>query len=70
MTDTPGSARSSPGPAPRRGRQLVEILQLAADGDVERATGLAAEHVLEFPGDAEVLAALDGRPERAAGERQ
>lgn len=64
MTDTFGGAM------PRRDRQLIEILRLATEGNVERATGLAAEHVLEFPGDADALAALDGRPERAARRQQ
>jgi hypothetical protein len=43
---------------PRRERQLVEILLLAVDGDVERAAGLAAEHALEFPDDADAVAVL------------
>jgi hypothetical protein len=37
---------------PRRERQLVQIVQLAVDGDTTRASGLIAEHLAEFPGDA------------------
>lgn len=36
---------------PRRERQLAEIVQLAIDGDADRASGLSAEHLAEFPGD-------------------
>lgn len=36
---------------PRRERQLVQIVQLAIDGDTARASGLIAEHLTEFPGD-------------------
>jgi predicted aconitase with swiveling domain len=32
-------------------RQLVQIVQLAVDGDTDRASGLIAEHLAEFPGD-------------------
>jgi hypothetical protein len=40
----------------RRERQLVEIAALIVAGDLERAGGLALEHVVEFPDDAELLA--------------
>ena len=40
----------------RRERQLVEIAALVVAGDSGRATGLAREHVVEFPDDAELLA--------------
>jgi hypothetical protein len=36
---------------PRRERQLVQIVQIAIDGDTDRASGLIAEHLAEFPGD-------------------
>jgi hypothetical protein len=36
---------------PRRQRQQVQVIRLAIDGDWERASGLAAEHLAEFPGD-------------------
>lgn len=36
---------------PRRQRQLAEIVRLAVDGDTDRASGLVAEHLAEFPGD-------------------
>ena len=39
----------------RRERQLVEIAALVVTGDRDRAAGLALEHVVEFPGDAELL---------------
>ena len=40
----------------RRERQLVEIAALVVTGDDGRAAGLALEHVVEFPDDAELLA--------------
>ena len=40
----------------RRERQLVEIAALVVTGDMDRAGGLALEHVVEFPDDAELLA--------------
>jgi hypothetical protein len=40
----------------RRERQLVEIAALVVTGDKDRAGGLALEHVVEFPDDAELLA--------------
>jgi hypothetical protein len=49
---------------PRRERQLVQIVQLAVDGDMDRASGLIAEHLAEFPGDrliGRVQAWLHGR---------
>lgn len=36
---------------PRRERQLVQIVQLTVNGDTGRASGLAAEHLAEFPDD-------------------
>jgi hypothetical protein len=36
---------------PRRERQLIQIVQLAVDGNADRASGLIAEHLAEFPGD-------------------
>lgn len=40
----------------RRERQNVEIAALVVAGDPARAVGLALEHPLEFPDDAELLA--------------
>jgi hypothetical protein len=40
----------------RRERQLVEIAALVVTGHIDRAGGLALEHVVEFPDDAELLA--------------
>jgi hypothetical protein len=40
----------------RRERQLVEIAALVVNGDSVRAAGLALEHIVEFPEDAELLA--------------
>ena len=40
----------------RRERQLVEIAALIVTGDIDRAGGLALEHVAQFPDDAELLA--------------
>jgi hypothetical protein len=40
----------------RRERQLVEIAALVVTGDRDRAAGLALEHIVEFPEDAELLA--------------
>jgi hypothetical protein len=39
----------------RRERQVVEIAALAVAGHRERAAGLALEHLVEFPDDAELL---------------
>jgi len=36
---------------PRRERQQVQVVALAVIGDLDRASGLAAEHLAEFPGD-------------------
>lgn len=36
---------------PRRERQQVQIVQFAVAGDKDRATGLIAEHLAEFPDD-------------------
>jgi len=49
---------------PRRQRQQIQIVRLAIDGDWDRATGLAAEHLAEFPRDqliGRLLASLGGR---------
>jgi hypothetical protein len=40
----------------RRERQLVEIAALVVTGDTDRAAGLALEHLVGFPDDAELLA--------------
>jgi hypothetical protein len=40
----------------RRERQLVEIAALVVTGEKARAAGLALEHIVEFPEDAELLA--------------
>jgi hypothetical protein len=40
----------------RRERQLVEIAALVVTGDTARAGGLALEHLVGFPDDAELLA--------------
>ena len=42
----------------RRERQVVEIAALVVSGGRERAVGLALEHAVEFPDDAELLARL------------
>jgi len=39
----------------RRERQVVEIAALVVAGDRARAVGLALEHTVEFPDDAELL---------------
>ena len=44
--------------AARRDRQLVEIAELAVNGDTSRAAGLALEHVVEFPQDDQLLACV------------
>jgi hypothetical protein len=36
---------------PRQERQLAEIVQLAVDGNTDRASGLIAEHLAELPAD-------------------
>jgi hypothetical protein len=40
----------------RRERQVVEIAALVVAGDRSRAEGLALEHAVEYPDDAELLA--------------
>ena len=40
----------------RRERQVVEIAALVVAGHRVRAAGLALEHAVEFPADAELLA--------------
>jgi hypothetical protein len=52
---------------PRRERQLVEILLLAAQSQHQRAAYLAAEHVAEFPEDRDALVLVD-RWSRQRGE--
>ena len=55
---------------PRRERQLVQIVQLAVDGDTGRASGLIAEHLAEFPGDqliGRVQAWMSGRRRLSSG---
>jgi hypothetical protein len=42
----------------RRERQVVEIAALAVTGQMVRAAGLALEHTMEFPSDAELLTRL------------
>lgn len=52
----------------RRERQVVEIAALVVAGDRARAAGLALEHTIEFPEDAELLARVAQRPdERSSG---
>jgi hypothetical protein len=36
---------------PRKERQQVQVVALAVAGDLDRASGLASEHLAEFPGD-------------------
>jgi hypothetical protein len=36
---------------PRKDRQQVQVVALAVIGDLDRASGLASEHLAEFPGD-------------------
>ena len=40
----------------RRERQLIEIAALVVTGNTDRASGLALEHAVQFPDDAELLA--------------
>jgi hypothetical protein len=54
--DHMGRARTQTGATARRERQLVEIAGLIVTGDRRRAAGLALEHVVAFPEDAELLA--------------
>jgi hypothetical protein len=44
----------------RRERQVVEIAALVVAGDRSRAEGLALEHAVEYPDDAELLARVAG----------
>jgi hypothetical protein len=46
----------------RRERQIVQIAALVVTGQRERAAGLALEHVVQFPGDAELLTRVAGQP--------
>jgi len=48
----------------RRERQVVEIAALVVAGDRERAAGLALEHLVEFPDDAQLLGELLDAPHR------
>ena len=48
----------------RRERQVVEIASLVVAGHRERAAGLALEHLVEFPDDAELLGQLLDSPDR------
>jgi hypothetical protein len=52
----------------RRERHLVEIAALIVTGDTDRAGGLALEHIVQFPDDAELLArvAATATPEPSA----
>jgi hypothetical protein len=52
---------------PRSERQLVQIVQLAVDGDTDRASGLIAEHLAEFPGDHLILRVQAWASGRRAG---
>ena len=52
-------ARSARSGAPRRERQLIEILLLSVDGDRRRAAALAAEHTDEFADDAAALTIIE-----------
>jgi hypothetical protein len=45
----------------RRERQIVEIAAVVVAGEHERAVGLALEHAVEFPDDAELLDRLAHR---------
>jgi hypothetical protein len=56
--DPSSPAGRVPRPTPRRDRQVIEIATLLAAGDRARATGLALEHVVEFPHDADLLTGL------------
>jgi hypothetical protein len=49
-------ARAEARTARRRERQIVEIVALALAGNSQRAAGLALEHAVAFPDDAELLA--------------
>jgi hypothetical protein len=44
----------------RRERQHLDVVAAVLAGDTDRATGLAAEHLLEFPGDRLVAALAEG----------
>jgi hypothetical protein len=53
---------------PRRQRQQIQIVQLAVADDWDRASGLAAEHLAEFPGD-RLIRRLLATMSRADGPR-
>ncbi len=36
---------------PRKERQQVQVVALAISGDLDRASGLASEHLAEYPSD-------------------
>jgi hypothetical protein len=44
----------------RRDRQIVQIAALVVHEQRERAAGLALEHAMEFPDDAELVARVAG----------
>jgi hypothetical protein len=53
----------------RRERQHLDVVEAVLVGDIGRASGLAAEHLLEFPGDRMVAALAAGiRPPPAHGQ--
>jgi hypothetical protein len=52
---------------PRRQRQQIQIVRLAVDGDWDRASGLAAEHLAEFPGDQLIRRLLAAAPAHRSG---
>ena len=52
------SANATSRSTSRRERQLVEILVVSSAGQRQRAAGLAAEHILEYPADRCTLAAI------------
>ena len=56
----PIDGTGQPRPVTRRERQLGEIATLVAEGATDRATGLALEHLAEFPDDAELLGRMTG----------
>jgi hypothetical protein len=52
---------------PRGQRQQIQIVQLALDGEWDRASGLAAEHLAEFPGDQLIRRVLATGPAQRRG---
>lgn len=58
---------------PRRERQLAQIVALAVDGHIGRASGLTAEHLAEFPDDqliGRVQAWMSGRRRSLRGSAE